>query len=346
MQNSNGVASTFAPRLGRGHQTTAKGCNMVKSIDLAEVAGATFPRLYRDRIEPLLREREDERLAAVSSLWHRAIIGAVITVPLAMLVYTLSGDFDLTAILGAVAAVVVGGWAYAPVQAVGVSTKKQALSTIAEAIGCSYHFEGFVPEGIDQLRALQLLPKGDRAYFQDCFAGHHHGCSFSFYEGHIERKTRSHKKTRWVTLFRGQLIRVDFPKRFLGTTVVRRDAGVFNFLEAWDSSMQRVGLGDRRIEEAFEVYATDQIEARTLIHPFFMERLLELEHQFQGKALRCAFTKGQLLIAIEGGDRFEFGSMFKTLLDEKRVQQILKDISEILQVIDAVLTAEKGALPT
>lgn len=319
---------------------------MAKSIDLAEIAGATFPRLYRDRIEPLLRVCEDERLAAVNSLWNRAIIGAAITLPLAMLVYTLSGDFDLTAILGAMAAVVVGYWAYAPVQAVAVSTKKQALSTIAEAIGCSYQFEGFVPEGVDQLSALQLLPKGDRAYFQDSFAGHHHGCSFSFFEGHIERKTGSHKKARWITLFRGQLIRVDFPKRFLGTTVVRRDAGVFNFLEAWDSRMQRVGLGDRRTEEAFEVYATDQVEARALIHPFFMERLLELEHQFQGKALRCAFTHGELLIAIEGGDRFEFGSMFKTLLDEQRVQQILKDISEILQVIDAVLTAELGALPT
>ena len=77
-----------------------------------------------------------------------------------------------------------------------------------------------------------------------------------------------------------------------------------------------------------------------------MERLLELETLFKGKHLRCAFTAGQLLVAIEGGDRFELGSMFKTLLDEARVRAILTDVSESMKLIDAVLTAERGALPT
>jgi hypothetical protein len=76
-----------------------------------------------------------------------------------------------------------------------------------------------------------------------------------------------------------------------------------------------------------------------------MERLLELEQQFSGKNLRCAFNAGQLLLAIEGGDRFELGSMFRSLIDETRVQRILRDLSEIVRVIDAVLTAERSALP-
>jgi hypothetical protein len=37
--------------------------------------------------------------------------------------------------------------------------------------------------------------------------------------------------------------------------------------------------------------------------------------------------------------------MFKTLLDEARVRVILTDVSEIMKLIDAVLTAERGALP-
>jgi hypothetical protein len=76
-----------------------------------------------------------------------------------------------------------------------------------------------------------------------------------------------------------------------------------------------------------------------------MERLLDLETQFKGKNLRCAFFQGQLLVAIEGGDKFEMGSMFRTLLDEKRVRQVVQDIAEIMRVIDAVLTAERGVLP-
>jgi hypothetical protein len=76
-----------------------------------------------------------------------------------------------------------------------------------------------------------------------------------------------------------------------------------------------------------------------------MERLLDLEARFKGKNLRCAFYQGQLLIAIEGGDKFEIGSMFRTLLDEKRVRQVVEDLAEIMRVIEAVLTAERGILP-
>jgi hypothetical protein len=188
---------------------------------------------------------------------------------------------------------------------------------------------GFVPDGIEHFTSLSLLPGFDRSDYQDRFRGKHHGCDFAFFDGHLERKVRTNKSTSWRTVFRGQLICIDFPKKFLGTTVVRRDKGLFNFMDRWSTSLQRVGLGDSRLEKAFEVYADDQVEARYLIHPVFMERLLDLETQFKGKNLRCAFFQGQLLVAIEGGDKFEMGSMFRTLLDEVRDNFILM-VDELL----------------
>ena len=38
--------------------------------------------------------------------------------------------------------------------------------------------------------------------------------------------------------------------------------------------------------------------------------------------------------------------MFKPLLDEAPIRQVLQDISEIMKLIDSVLTAERGALPS
>jgi hypothetical protein len=76
-----------------------------------------------------------------------------------------------------------------------------------------------------------------------------------------------------------------------------------------------------------------------------MERLLELETAFKGKNLRGAFAEGDLLIAIEGGDKFEVGSMFSNLNDIARARTIVGDVAEIMRLIDAVLTAEQGALP-
>jgi len=318
---------------------------MERPGDLLALAEETFPRLYGERIEPILKAREVERLAAIKTFWQRAGLGAIAVLGVFWLTSLFSLGFDLAIFAALATAMATGAWAMAPASAVAAAAKKQALEAIAGAINCSYTLDSFAPDGIEQFTQWQLVPTGDRATFHDRFAGTHHGCSFAFFDGHVQKKVKTRRGSRWETLFRGQLICIEFPKRFLATTVIHRDAGMLNFMQVWGSSLQRVGLGESRLEKAFEVFSSDQVEARVLIHPVFMERLLELETRFHGKQLRCAFTTGQLLVAIEGRDRFELGSMFTTLLDEARVRVILTDLSEIMKLIDAVLTAERGALP-
>jgi hypothetical protein len=135
-------------------------------------------------------------------------------------------------------------YAWAPVEAVASATKAQALQIIADAIGCSYSLTSFAPDGIELFKEMSLLPGYDRAEWNDRFAGVHHGCAFAFFDGHLEQKVQTKNGTSWKTVYRGQLICIDFPKKFLGTTVVRRDAGFFNFLQRWSTSLQRVGLPD------------------------------------------------------------------------------------------------------
>jgi hypothetical protein len=128
---------------------------------------------------------------------------------------------------------------------------------------------------------------------------------------------------------------------------VRRDLGWFNVLDRPDNGgFQRVGLEDPKFERDFEVYGTDQVEARNLIDPTFMERLRALESQFGSQRLRCAFKEGDLLVAVEGGDGFELelGSMFSPLANPDRIVGALYDMAEILRLIDAILTAEKAPL--
>ena len=160
----------------------------------------------------------------------------------------------------------------------------------------------------------------------------------------MEEKHEGKNGPYWVTVFRGQLLRVSFPKKFLGVTVVRRDSGLFNFFHHFGNKLQRVGLEDPKFEREFEVYASDQVEARELIHPVFMERLLTLEKAYDGKRMRCAFQDGDLLLAVEGRDRFEVGSMFRPLADPKRVRTVVDDIAEILRLVDSMLTVERAPL--
>lgn len=315
------------------------------TVDLLKLDDTSFTQLYASSVQPVLAGNEAGRQAAMKTYTFRRNLGLLVAAAVGAGTYAIWGDVLNSLIFGGVAFAGAHWYAYQPLSVVATATKSQSLTAIAKAIGCTFQLGAFAPQALNNFKELKLLPSCDRSSYTDCFAGAYQSCAFSFYEGHLEDRVQTKNGSRWVTVFRGQLIRVAFPKKFQGTTVVRRDAGLFNFMQRWATELQRVGLGDSRLEKAFEVYSNDQVEARYLIHPVFMERLLALETQFQGKRLRCAFIDGDLLIAIEGGDKFEIGSMFSKLDDIERARTIVKDIAEIMRVIDAVLTAEQGALP-
>ena len=320
---------------------------MSETLDILRLTSDDFEKLYAERVEPILRAQELNRGVAMRTFLGRAVLSAIGAAIVGLVAAAFSDD-DLWNMLmfGGIAFAMGSFWAYLPLDAVANETKQQSLTAIAGAIGCGYKMNGFQPEALDQFNGLKLLPSCQRSAYEDCFDGTHRGCAYAFYEGHLENKVQTKNGSHWVTVFRGQLIRIAFPKKFLGTTIIRRDRGMFNFMQRWaSSSLQPVGLGDSRLEKAFEVYSNDQVEARYLIHPVFMERLLELETAFKGKNLRGAFVDGSLLIAIEGGNKFEVGTMFAKLDDIGRARTIVADLAEVMRVIDAVLTAEQSVLP-
>ena len=314
-------------------------------IDLAALDEAGFDAFYTRHLEPLLQRFEASRRNAVTAFKQRLGIGAPIGLTLTIAAGLIFKSIWAWLIAGLVCAIVIYAIAYAPLQRVAVSVKTSFLNLIADAIGGLYTLNGFPPPAFSRFGALDLAPQHDRSRFEDHFFGKRHGCSFDLYEAHLERETKDKDgDSSWSTVFRGQLIRIHFPKPFLGVTVVRRDAGIFNGLRNISKKFDRIGLADPKFERIFEVYGTDQVEARALVHPYFMERLLEIERAYEGKKVRCAFEDGDLLVAIEGGDKFEVGDMFKDLADPERARRIVRDIAQILKLMDAVLTAETAHL--
>jgi hypothetical protein len=258
--------------------------------------------------------------------------------------YVFTQEMSPAFIFGGMAAIVAWGLADSPVQKVARAAKTRTLTAIGEAIGVAYQ-PNTRPFGVvDRFRRLSLLPSCDRESYDDWFHGDRHGCGFDFFEGHMERRHRTKNGETWSTVFRGQILRVTFPRPFQGTTIVQRDAGMFNGIAGLGSSLERVGFADPEFERKFEVRSTDQVEARVLVHPVFAERLLELEQQLRGGRLRCAFQEGDLLIAVESKDRYEIGGMNETLVDPARARSIIGDLVAVLRLMDAVLTAEQATL--
>ena len=132
---------------------------------------------------------------------------------------------------------------------------------------------------------------------------------------------------------RGGCSPVGMKKPFKGQTVVLKDSGLLNKFKGFPD-MERVKLEDVVFEKHFEVYSTDQIEARYLLTTAFMERILQLKKLYRGKKIEISFYANKLLLAIDTRENmFEPCSFFKTNLNKKKFDQVFEQFWMIFSII-------------
>ena len=99
----------------------------------------------------------------------------------------------------------------------------------------------------------------------------------------------------------------------------------------------RVMLEDVIFSKKWKVYADDQVEARYVLTPALMERMLAVKKLFHGNRLDFSFWDNNLLIAVHTGkDMFETTSLFKSALDYRKVQEVICQLYSVFSVIDAL----------
>lgn len=111
------------------------------------------------------------------------------------------------------------------------------------------------------------------------------------------------------------------------------------------NKMQSVKLEDTDFLKRFDVFTQNQVEARYIIIPAFMERLKSLETSFGTMGIKCSFFQDQIMIAIPiKKDLFEVGSLFKSLGRTENIKEFYDEITSIQNMIDHFKLAEKTGL--
>ncbi len=150
--------------------------------------------------------------------------------------------------------------------------------------GFWYASSGYVD--LDEFKNASLFKSPDRYSGKDYFEGTHGKTRLHFSLVHAEERYETtttetdndgHTTTRteehWRDIFKGLFFSADFNKQFNGCTLVR--AGKAGILSGLFGNL--VKLEDPRFSQQFKVYSSDQIEARYLLTPRMMERLLDLK---------------------------------------------------------------------
>ncbi len=211
--------------------------------------------------------------------------------------------------------------------------KKIIMPTIME------HFPGFFwqkepsikPE---EIRKCNIIPtEGMEHSFDDSFIGKYKDINITISECKYYVQVKGHD----IDFFRGVIVKLDMNKRFSGNTVIRpRNVLRINSeVDLQFQNMSKVNLEDPSFNEKFFVYSTDQIEARYLITPTFMERLNATGEAFDTVFECCSFYENSIYIGLNiGKDMFDLCDLDTPMDNKEQYDIIYKEFEAILALVD------------
>jgi hypothetical protein len=292
------------------------------------LAGAAFEEIYEAQIKPALIQCEAGRKKAVWIFLGAFALAVALVAAIFLLtpiIFDVQASFGLMAfIFGAI--VLIG---YVPLAGVGAAAKTACIRALCGPIGIDYQPSGKTAPSFDTFLTLRLLPKPSSTYFSDFFSGRRGEIDFSLCEARLSQGEGKNRHT----VFEGQIFRLAATRRLDSTTVVLRNSGWLKRFEC-PQGLRPVGLEDPVFNKTFSVFGSDQVEARVILTPSFMQQLNDLEAGYAGSHIRCAFEATELLIAVEGRSRFGIGNLFANLVDRSRVEHIARDIEQVFKMID------------
>jgi hypothetical protein len=224
---------------------------------------------------------------------------------------------------------------YSPIKKFSGNVKDEVYKTILEFFDGFKYDASATKSNLHNL-ADDILPSYDRMYCEDNINGDIENVGFEFVELLLQDRRRNSKGgSSYVTVFDGVVIKLNMNKSFSGKTILAKDRGIFNKLSGKFKEGERVALEDPVFEKNFEVYSSDQIEARYLLSTSFMERLLSLRDLFKGKGLQGVFDNENFIMAIETNHNFfATPSIFEPVTFIPECKSILKEINLIREIIE------------
>lgn len=202
------------------------------------------------------------------------------------------------------------------------------------------------------LRSFQrfgILPSGNQQSLNDHFYGKKEDVEIDIADALIKHKTETRTKdgrteTSVKTLFQGPVFRFSYNRPLKGYVILVKDEGkIINFLTKDMLRGERVTLENTEFESRFEIYATDQVEARYVLTPRFMERLLSLSYYIKEKSFGLAFSDDFAYLTLNtGSDWFEPGSLFTKLTDQRRVENLIEQLNFAFEVTNILNLTTKS----
>lgn len=275
---------------------------------------------------------EEKRKDGLRKFWLFLLGGIVLAVAIvwSMSSSDLIGFGAFLAIAAFIGGIVVGLLALGKA---GRGLKIPVLETLAEKGGLTFMEGGFDPPVYPEARKALFGNWLSSQTFTDLFYGTDaEGKRYALYEGTLMRSSGKNSHT----VFSGQMYAWQRRAKSGAEIVIVPDRGIFNFFKPL-GGMTRVKFeNDPDFEKKFEVYAYEPQQAQMMIGADVRRLLLELRQA--GRVFGYVGPE-DAFVAATGKNRFEAGSMFRSVSGEQRVRAMFDDVCGGLAVLKRLRAA-------
>lgn len=172
----------------------------------------------------------------------------------------------------------------------------------------------------------------NRYHGEDLLIAKYKGCPFKFSEVHTRHVSGSGKNRKERTIFKGIFFKASIPLVVTSNLVIIPDilnkllgSTISGFLEDINFSRDKiVRLESPEFEKVFAIYGTDQIEARRILTPSIMEKILKYNTK----------THKDISLSIQGGSLYMAVPFHKNLF-EPRIWSPTR-FADIVEVCDTL----------
>ena len=194
----------------------------------------------------------------------------------------------------------------------------------------------------DKLHGLNVLGNFTKLVCDDCFEYKSEDISFKIYDIGAYNIATGYKTKITRKIFEGMLIAAPSFKNFSGVTLIKPDK-TFKAVSDISTVLERVNLEDSVFEKWFDVYSSNQIEARYLLTTAFMERLVKAMDK-EKRQITGSFENGKVFIGVQdSGDLFEL-DLSKPLTDKETFKPLFEELKQAVELVKRLKLEQKTGL--
>lgn len=304
-----------------------------------------FVNIFVNKLGEILQPFEDKR----ASILRQCIICSILCLIVsAFTIWLLSisesfGPFDRLIALPFFLALLLGFMPSCIAKEFENDIKKKLMPII---LRCLHTFKWTNCDTIsnEYIRKIQLFDVFNQRTTDDNFEGEYNGVKINISETELGYETGSGKNRTYTTRFKGVLISLDIEKNYQGQTFILEKSlfGTTRKVKISDNKLANtlstppeVFLEDIKFKKKFAVFSSDQIEARYILTPAFMERFNSLRFAFHASRMEAGIKDNKILIALyTGKDLFRIANLFRPICDYKQLKKMADEFACLLELID------------